>query len=66
MMLNQCLVERSPFLVYAEFIFKGNELGILLMTINLTKSTKALIKSTVNFPREQLSNVKKEKIDLKF
>jgi hypothetical protein len=38
-----------------------NELGILLMIMNLTKLTGILTKVAANFPREQLANVKKEK-----
>jgi hypothetical protein len=37
------------------------EVGILLMTMNLTKLAVILIKAAANFPREQLANVKNEK-----
>jgi hypothetical protein len=36
-----------------------NELGILLMTMNLTKLAEILTKAAANYPREQSANVKK-------
>lgn len=38
-----------------------NELGILLMTMNLTKLAGILTKATTNLQHEQLSNIKKQK-----
>jgi hypothetical protein len=38
-----------------------NELGILLMTMNLTKLAGILTKATANFSHKQLSNIKKNK-----
>lgn len=38
-----------------------NELGILLMTMNLTKLAGILTKATTNLQHEQLPNIKKQK-----